>query len=311
MNISDRNRMQVLDELPYAQRERLAYIDFCLNYFGSITRAALIERFGIGPAAATRDFGTYKEFCAGNLVLRPQNKVYERTPAFKPLFDHEPTAALSCLAFGFGNGITQPQLPNARCLAPQQLIQPKTEILSALMRAIHLQKAISCSYVSLSSGRTQRELVPHSLANDGHRWHVRAFDRLRQAFRDFSCSRFDAVSLLNDVPPEKETREFDHQWNRIVDLELIPHPAIAYPEAIAMDYGMVDGQRDVQIRAALAGYLLNYWNVDCSPEHSLSAERHPLALNNRPALYGVENLVLAPGYGASSVQPTSATGDKA
>lgn len=86
--------MQVLDELPYAQRERLAYIDFCLNYFGSITRAALIERFGIGPAAATRDFGTYKEFCAGNLVLRPQNKVYERTPAFKPLFDHEPTAAL-------------------------------------------------------------------------------------------------------------------------------------------------------------------------------------------------------------------------
>ena len=74
-----------------------------------------------------------------------------------------------------------------------------------------------------------------------------------------------------------------------------------------MDYGMVDGQRDVQIRAALAGYLLNYWNVDCSPEHSLSAERHPLALNNRPALYGVENLVIAPGYefpatGASDVE---------
>lgn len=30
-----------------------------------------------------------------------------------------------------------------------------------------------------------------------------------------------------------------------------------------MDYGIADGKRDVQVRAALAGYLLNYWNVDC------------------------------------------------
>ncbi|BBQ24756.1 hypothetical protein WP2W18C05_09720 [Aeromonas sp. WP2-W18-CRE-05] len=66
-----------------------------------------------------------------------------------------------------------------------------------------------------------------------------------------------------------------------------------------MDYGMVDGKRDVQVRAALAGYLLNYWNVDCSPEHNLPAERHPLALNNQATLYGVENLMLAPGYGAN------------
>ena len=288
--------MQALNELPYAQSERLAYIDFCLNYFGSITRAALMERFGTGLAAATRDFAAYKEFGSGNLVLRPQNKVYERTPEFKPLFQHEPAAALSCLSSGFGNGISQPHLPNPRCLAAPQLIQTKVEILSVLMRAIHLQKAITCSYVSLSSGLTERRLVPHSLANDGHRWHVRAFDHIHQEFRDFSCSRFEAISLLNDAPQEKESREFDHQWNRIVDLELISHPSITYPEAIMMDYGMREGKLCVQIRAALAGYLLCYWNVDCSTDHSLPPERHPLTLNNLAALYDVENLAIAPGY---------------
>ncbi len=288
--------MQALNGLPYAQSERLAYIDFCLNYFGSITRAALMERFGTGLAAATRDFAAYKEFSSRNLVLRPQNKVYERTPEFKPLFQHEPAAALSCLASGFGNGISQPHVLNLRCLAAPQLIQPNVEILSALMRAIHLQKAITCSYVSLSSGRSERKLVPHSLANDGHRWHVRAFDHLHQEFRDFSCSRFEAISLVNDALQEKESREFDHQWNRVVDLELIPHPSIVYPEAIMMDYGMIEGKRCVQIRAALAGYLLCYWNVDCSTDHSLPPERYPLALNNVAALYGVENLAIAPGY---------------
>lgn len=255
-----------------------------------------MERFGTGLAAATRDFAAYKEFCSGNLVLRPQNKVYERTPEFKPLFQHEPAAALSCLASGFGNGISQPHLPNPRCLAAPQLIQPNVEILSALMRAINLQKAITCSYISLSSGRSERKLVPHSLANDGHRWHVRAFDRFHQEFRDFSCSRFEAISLLNDAPQEKESREFDHQWNRIVDLELISHPSITYPEAIMMDYGMREGKLCVQIRAALAGYLLCYWNVDCSTDHSLPPERHPLTLNNLAALYDVENLAIAPGY---------------
>ncbi|MGB0849016.1 MAG: hypothetical protein ACPGSM_19940, partial [Thiolinea sp.] len=39
-----------------AQRERLAYIEFRLFFLGSVGRQNLIERFGIAPAAATRDF---------------------------------------------------------------------------------------------------------------------------------------------------------------------------------------------------------------------------------------------------------------
>lgn len=46
--------MKNLDDLPRAQKERLAFIDFCLNYYDEISRADLIARFQTGLAAATR-----------------------------------------------------------------------------------------------------------------------------------------------------------------------------------------------------------------------------------------------------------------
>lgn len=39
-----------VEDLSLAQRERLAYIDFQLYFFGDIGRPDLIERFGVAPA---------------------------------------------------------------------------------------------------------------------------------------------------------------------------------------------------------------------------------------------------------------------
>jgi hypothetical protein len=59
---------------------------------------------------------------------------------------------------------------------------------------------------------------------------------------------------------------------------------------------MTDGMLKVQIRAAVAGYVLRRWNVDCSEHHHLTGVENHLWLQNRQTLYGVENLVIAPGY---------------
>ena len=99
---------------------------------------------------------------------------------------------------------------------------------------------------------------------------------------------------------EQETREADDQWMRIVVLDLVPHPDLPHPEPVEQDYGMVDGHLEVRLRAALVGYALISWSVDTSPEHTLDHRRHQLWLSNLPALYGVENLVLAPGFDRGS-----------
>ena len=65
-----------------------------------------------------------------------------------------------------------------------------------------------------------------------------------------------------------------------------------------MDYGMNDGPIRMRVRAAVAGYMLLRWSVDCSPDHSLKEEQFRLWLSEPLALYGVENAKLAPGYQA-------------
>ena len=142
--------------------------------------------------------------------------------------------------------------------------------------------------------------MPFALADSGLRWHLRAFDRRSGEFRDFVLGRFDSASILQGEVADHETHAQDIQWNRITELELVPHPAnVQHPDTIEAEYGMEGGVLKVRTRAAMAGYLLRRWNVDCTDDHSLKGGEYHLWLRNRQALYGVANLVLAPGYGSS------------
>jgi hypothetical protein len=50
---------------------------------------------------------------------------------------------------------------------------------------------------------------------------------------------------------------------------------VQHPDTIEAEYGMEDGVLKVRVRAALAGYLLRRWNVDCTEDHSLKGLRVP------------------------------------
>ncbi len=59
-----------------SQRERLAYIDFRLYFFGEIGRPDLIKRFGVAPAGATRDLALYRKCAPQNISFDGSNKIY-------------------------------------------------------------------------------------------------------------------------------------------------------------------------------------------------------------------------------------------
>lgn len=285
-----------LKDLTHGQRSRLAFIDFSLEYFGEVSRADLISRFQTGLAAATRDLASYKQLAPNNAFLDHKARRYLRRDQFSPLFSHNPEAILTGLSQGFGDGLSFPMEPSESCFDAVRLIHPKAEYIAAIMRAIHHRVALQCRYVSISSGESQREIVPHSLVNNGHRWHVRAYDRDSASFRDFVVTRFTDVAILDQSINTLEARQYDKQWNHIVPLSLIAHPALAFPQAIELDYAMQDGQLKLEVRAALAGYLLRQWNVDCSPQHQLNGGEYQLALSNHQVLEGIEGLAIAPGW---------------
>ena len=48
--------------------------------------------------------------------------------------------------------------------------------------------------------------------------------------------------LEDSTLSEAELETQDRQWNRFVELELVPHPRIEHCEAIELDYGMTGGR---------------------------------------------------------------------
>ena len=284
-----------------AQRDRLAFVELRLRFVGEIRRQDLVTRFDIQAAAATRDIAQYKEMAPGNMEYDPKGKVYVRASWFRALFDFPAERVLTWLSQGYGDG--EP-IRWKGVVAQEGTSLPgkiDLELLSVLTRAIHQGAAVEIAYRALSSGLTTREIVPFALADSGLRWHVRAFDRRSGEFRDFVLGRLDDAQLLPGPVADHEKSDQDIQWNRITELELVPHPAnVQHPDTIEAEYGMEGGVLKFRARAAMAGYLLRRWNVDCTDDHSLKGGEYHLWLRNRQALYGVTNLVLAPGYDEAS-----------
>jgi hypothetical protein len=282
-----------LAELTHAQKDRLAFIDFSLQFFGHVARTDIIKRFKTGLAASTRDFSMYKDLVPQNLILRHQTKNYHRTDDFQPVFTHNPEVILASLSRGFGNGISTGVQPSEQCFDAVRLIHPNVAIIASIMRAIHNKQAVKCGYVSVSSGETERALVPHSIVNNGHRWHVRAYDRKGNSFRDFVFTRFTFVDLLQGPVHVHEASPYDQQWQQIVNIVLVPHPSIKQSKAIEMDYNMSDGMLSIQLRAAVAAYVLRQWQVDCSITHVKSYSGCQLALANPEVLDLIESFSLS------------------
>lgn len=291
------------------KRRRMVFIEFRVLFLGEVSRADIVDFFGISPAAATRDLASYIREHGGRIVLDGATKTYRPAADFTPIFDHPIAQVLSALSQGFGeaqNGDTKNLIPAS---IPRPLSLPVLEVLAPVTRAIHQRRVVKVVYHSYTSGCTERELVPHALVNNGSRWHIRAYDRRKKQFNDFVLTRLTKVEELHHaVVPISEEASQDIQWTRIVELELVPHPHQERPEIAGMDFNMQDGVLKVKERAALVGYLLRQWNVDCSRDHtekSPPTEKDPakrkgaeirLCLRNHLALYGVESANMAPGY---------------
>lgn len=295
-----------MDNLSYAQKQRLSFIDFKLMFVGYFTRSEVVEHFKMGLSNATRDINLYKELAAHNLTYDNAEKRYLQTNEFVPLFNHNANETLGKLAnqlSGEDSVINGLGIPFE---APSQLNAPNTQIVAVLTQAAINHRAVKIRYVSLTHGEKTRVIVPHSIVDSGLRWHIRAYDELTNEFRDFVISRITKAELSDKTVLENQSILADKQWMRFVPLELVPHPKnVNFPKAIELDYSMKNGKLSLEVRAALTGYLLRRWNVDCSENATQNSAEHQLWLANRATLYGVDNIHLASGYSESPQNNTA------
>ncbi len=288
---------QNLDDLGQTQRERLCFVDFRLFFLGSIGRQDLAERFDVAPAVFTRDLAAYRSFAPDNLTFNDKLKRYEVGSKFKPIFTHDVHRVLSALSRGYGEGLNQASTGYLQAEFPLRLNQPDVNVLAVVSRAIYQKKLVRVTYHSFTSGQSMRDLAPFAIVDSGARWHIRAFDKMSQSFRDFAINRISEPILLDDPVQRHEQPEQDYQWLRMLTVELVPHPCIKNSQAVEIDYAMTDGKLKLNLRAAVAGYVLKAWDVDCSTDHHLDLVRHRLWLKDADKfLFQVESAVMAPGF---------------
>lgn len=291
--------MNSFEGLTHAVRERLEFIEKQLIFKGWISRADLIEQFGIAEAAATRDFKAYKELAPENMVLNHTVKKYEiNLEGFCPVFDKSTTLYINELKNSFFEK-----------KSPEKIIEPmdrisylKFDIFSSVARAITNKEPIKIEYRSLENNLSERVVVPHAFFDTDIRMYVRCYDRKRSKFLDFMVNRIVSITALEGEDRSVKINEkpiYDNEWNEFIELTLIPHPKKFNEETklcIEMDLDMQDGVKTVSVRKSLAPYWLNRWDVDCSKEGVLKSKKYQLYLFNHESLDHVENNFLAPGY---------------
>lgn len=290
-----------MDDFSQSQLERLSFIDFRLFFAGQISREDLKKRFGIKDAAATRDLTLYREHAPKNIQYDPTLRVYRIADTYRRHFIKavQTKDLIVGLVHGVGdNLVSSPPTPVVVCEVPSRLYIPHVEKFACVSRAIFNKKALKITYLSESSGQTERTIIPFCFAGNGLRWHIRAYDRKRQQFGDFVVNRIiDAKILQNEKVESHEKLELDNEWNTEVDLEIVPHPTLKDSTFIEYEYDMPEGVLKHSVSAAMAAYIMRLWNVDCSIQKPKDNVNHfQLWLRNAKKVAEIANLSISPNF---------------
>ena len=232
---------------------------------GHLNRSDLEERFGISTPQASVDLRHYRELAGANIHYDATQKRFVSPPGMKPRFLRVSANHLLLQLRAWASGVLQREdlwfseiLPAG--IAPEIGRNVQAEVLRRVIRAIRTRRALSIRYQSLTSSRW-RDIGPHAIAFDGHRWHARAWCCERQEFRDFVLTR---IEQLGQLKPVSFDPEHDLQWTRTTTLRLSPHPDLTEEQSLAIqrDYDMHKGVREIEVRLSLAYYFIKRMNLD-------------------------------------------------
>ncbi len=277
----------MLNEMKWATRQRMQFIEVMAYFCGVVTRSDIAKAFAISDAAATKDLKLYSDIAPENLQYKHSVFGFVPTNAFSPAFtDLSPATVLPLLeANQTVSGSPNPdesvfEIPTTNLQLPNRL--PTKEVLCQITRAIYGHKQLKVNYRSLSDKQnSSRVIEPHSLVNTGFRWHVRAYNQDTFDFRDFVLSRFEEANCLS-IDAESRA-SYDEDWTEMITLKLSPHPKLDDKQqtSLLIDYNANDDVIEVKLRRALIGYLLRQLSVDTSIDHSQDPKQFQLIVLNR------------------------------
>jgi WYL domain len=256
-------------DIRWGIEQRLEFIEFRLFWEGGINRSALKEQFGISIPQASNDLRRYAEQAPGNLVYDKSLKKFFASTTFAPkFFVPDADQYLNRLRNAADPRTAQidawfSQIPTAESM-PLPHRRVEIEVLRRLLDAIRRRRSLEVLYQSMNPKRPEalwRWISPHAFANDGLRWHVRAFCHLEQKFKDFVLPR--CLEAGKDGPQESSS-DLDLNWREYFNVVLVPNPKLSRSQrsVVAQDYCMKGGKVSIPVRKSFLYYFQKRLRLD-------------------------------------------------
>jgi hypothetical protein len=247
------------EEIKYAQRKRLEYLDRLFFWNGAATRGSLIEQFGISNAQAALDFRAYLKDCKEDTLQYDATlRQYLAQSTFERLTGPAETSELFEL-FSHESHADFDSLPNLQRTQNVKAFVP-------LYRAMRANQSVEIVYQSMKEDEPYpetRQIAPVRFVSDGVRLHVRAYCYMRQEFRDFIPSRIDLdlsfrhIGDAEGIPP-------DDDWYTWTIFKLRPHKRLSESQkrVVRTEFGFTDEILEIRIRKALEFYPKRRWGLE-------------------------------------------------
>lgn len=236
----------------WSARARLIYIERIAYWRGSLRRADISKHFGVSVPQASADIAEYLRLNPESLDYDRSAKRYVASKDFAPkLWKPEVDDGFAFAQGGEASNedrVARIDLPNRHVSLP---------VLRAVVRAVSEGESLRIYYYSVNSGTAGwRWITPHAFANDGYRWHVRAWCFEDKAYKDFVLGRIEKsgeAQVAEPLPADKD-------WDTWVTVKFKAHPALSpiQQQAVQRDFAMRNGVGTLRVRKALMLYTLVY-----------------------------------------------------
>ena len=287
-------------DLRWSIERRLEFIEFRLYWEGGINRGHIVDQFGLSVPQASKDLSRYQELAPDNMAYDKSEKRYFPAPGFAPRFlTPDPDQYLSQLNAVGTLAVPSDEtwistFPNPNSL-PVLHRRVDPDFLRALLDAVRNEGAMEVLYQSMNPKRPEpvwRGVSPHAFANDGYRWHVRAFCHIDSIFKDFLLSRcLDYRHAGRALAKPSD----DMDWLEFYEVELIPNPKLSKTQqlVISHDYGMQGGRLKVYVRKSLFFYFERQHRLDLVDTLDRPQEV-PIVIAHRPTVSSADSTSPSP-----------------
>lgn len=269
--------------LRWEATRRMEFIEFRLYWEGKVNRGDLTDFFAISIPQASNDLSRYQELAPNNIDYDKSGKFYFATTEFIPIFYEPSSEHYLSLLKQVSSGISAKEDVFIKSFPEYDLIpileRPITaEMLKAIVDSIKNGIELRILYQSMSRPNPlSRWIAPKSLAYDGFRWGIRAYCFTNSKFMDFNIGR---IWRIEETRPSTLV-EYDTNWYKEIVLRIGPNPGLTEDQqkTIEMEYGMVNGVKEVIVKQPFLSYFLKHYGLDPKNSERPPEAQHIVLLN--------------------------------